>query len=107
MCATALVLPSEALDSVGYVNLGAFSIALPVSASDLPQLRELVEPGRTGLLFTSGDAASLAAALRFALENPEEMRKMGMRARDFVRDRHGMEQMLAGTLRVYERVQGQ
>ncbi len=102
--ALALVFPSDSLDSVGYVNLEAFSIGVPVIASDLPQLRELIRDGETGLLFPPGDAEALAGRMRYALEHPEEMEVMGRKARDYVREQHSMEGMLAGTFAVYKRL---
>ena len=44
---------------------------LPVVASDLPALREVVRDGENGLLFTEGDPAALAAALARLSTSPE------------------------------------
>ncbi|MCZ7556602.1 MAG: glycosyltransferase [Bacteroidia bacterium] len=100
----ALLFPSDALDALPYAILEAFAAAVPVIASDLPQLRELVRPGETGLLFTPGDAHSLADRMLYALEHPDTMRTMGAQARVFVREHFSMQAMLHGTLEVYERL---
>jgi glycosyltransferase involved in cell wall biosynthesis len=42
---------------------------------------ELVEPGANGLLFRSGDAASLASACRRLLEDAELAAELGREAR--------------------------
>ena len=42
---------------------------------------EVVEEGRTGLLFTPGDAADLAAKVEWARSHPLEMAEMGRAAR--------------------------
>lgn len=99
--AAALLFPSDALDAMPYSILESNAVGVPVIASDLPQLRELVEHKKTGLLFASGDAAALAEALHYAIQHSGEMREMGLRARAFVRERHSMKQMLENTLRVY------
>lgn len=41
---------------------------------------ELVEPGQTGLLFTPGDSAHLAAQLRFLLQHPQQRQIWGRAA---------------------------
>ncbi len=44
-------------------------------------MAEIVEDGRTGLLFEPGDAEDLARAMREAVANPARMREMGRAAR--------------------------
>lgn len=79
--ARALVLPSICYDSFPRTLVEAFACALPVIASRLGPLAELVEDGVTGLLFTPGDAADLAEKLRWAQAHPEIMADMGRKAR--------------------------
>jgi glycosyltransferase involved in cell wall biosynthesis len=50
--------------------LEAMYLGVPLATTDLPLLRELVEPGRTAVLAAPGDVASLAAALRHLLTQP-------------------------------------
>jgi len=52
-----------------------------VIAARLGALAEVVADGRTGLHFTPGDAADLAAKVAWAWAHPEEMAAMGRRAR--------------------------
>ncbi len=54
---------------------------LPVVASRIGQLRQLVDDGRNGLLVAPGDPAALTAALERLAARPEEARRMGRRAR--------------------------
>ncbi len=66
----------------------AMAGGLPVVASDLPALRELVEPGGTGALVPPGDPGALADALGALAADPAERRRLGARARAAVgRDR--------------------
>jgi glycosyltransferase involved in cell wall biosynthesis len=59
----------------------AFCNGLPVIASRLGALAELVEPGRNGLLFEPGSARDLARRIAWAEAFPEKMRQMGECAR--------------------------
>jgi glycosyltransferase involved in cell wall biosynthesis len=82
MCsAEALVLPSIWYENFPRTLVEAFAAGLPVIASRLGALEELVTHGETGLLFKAGDAADLAEQMRFALANPDLMKAMGSRAR--------------------------
>jgi glycosyltransferase involved in cell wall biosynthesis len=76
-----LVMPSLGQDSIPRVLLEAFANGLPVIASRLSLLAELLEPGRNGLLFEPGSARELARRLAWAEAFPEKMRQMGECAR--------------------------
>jgi glycosyltransferase involved in cell wall biosynthesis len=78
MCRAAyLVLPGLAYDSLPRPLIEAFAHAVPVIASRIGRLAELVEPGRNGLLFEPGSALELARRLAWAEAFPERMRQMG------------------------------
>lgn len=72
-----LVLPSLRYESMPRPLIEAFACGLPVIASRLGTLAELVEPGRNGLLFEPGSARELARRLAWAEAFPEKMRQMG------------------------------
>lgn len=76
-----LIMPSEMYETFGLVIVEAFCHALPVIASRLGAMAEIVEDGVTGLHFTPGDAEDLAAKVRRAAAHPDEMRRMGLNAR--------------------------
>jgi glycosyltransferase involved in cell wall biosynthesis len=61
-----LVVPSRT-EGQGLAVLEAFRAGVPVVASRIPALAELIEDGRTGLLFERESAQDLAAAMRRAL----------------------------------------
>lgn len=48
----------------------AYSAGVPVVASDLPGIREIVSDGETGFLFQPGNAAALARRIHDALNGP-------------------------------------
>ena len=72
-----LILPSLAYEALPRPLIEAFSSALPVIASRLGTLAELIEPGRNGLLFEAGSGRDLARRLAWAEAFPEKMRQMG------------------------------
>ncbi len=76
-----MVLPSEWYEPFGRVVVEAFSCGTPVIASDTGGMAELVDDGRTGRLFRTGDACDLAQAVEWALDHPEELARMRGEAR--------------------------
>lgn len=76
-----LVLPSLSYEALPRPLIEAYANALPVIASRLGTLTELVEPGRNGLLFEAGSGRDLARRLAWAEAFPEKMRQMGECAR--------------------------
>ncbi len=79
--ARALVLPSICYENFPRTLVEAFAAGLPVIASRIGALAELVEDGITGLHFEPGNAQDLARTLRWAHANPDEMAAMGANAR--------------------------
>jgi glycosyltransferase involved in cell wall biosynthesis len=77
----ALVLPSIWYENFPRTLVEAFACGLPVIASRIGALADLVEDGITGLLFETGNAHDLAAKMKWAQSNPEQMHKMGQNAR--------------------------
>lgn len=76
-----LVMPSETYETFGLTLIEAFCRGLPVIASRLGAMAEIVDDGVTGLHFTPGHADDLAAKVRWAVDHPEDMRRMGAAAR--------------------------
>jgi glycosyltransferase involved in cell wall biosynthesis len=72
-----LVLPSLSYETLPRPLVEAFANGLPVIASRIGRLAEIVEPGRNGLLFEPGSARDLARRLAWAEAFPEKMRQMG------------------------------
>ncbi|HEX8912785.1 MAG TPA: glycosyltransferase [Humisphaera sp.] len=88
-----LVLPSEA-EGFGLVLIEAMAAGVPVVATDVPGVRDVVAAGRTGLLVRPGDPAALRAAIRQAAD-PAWRRRVIPAARADVAARFGWPAVLA------------
>jgi glycosyltransferase involved in cell wall biosynthesis len=79
--AVALVVPSIWYENFPRTIVEAFACSLPVIASRIGALTDLVKDGETGLLFEPGNAHDLADKMAWALAHPEQMIVMGQNAR--------------------------
>ena len=68
-------------DAFATVFLEAMAAGLPVIASQLTQIYEVVSDGETGFLVPSGDRHALACKIRHLIENPTLGREMGAKGR--------------------------
>jgi glycosyltransferase involved in cell wall biosynthesis len=71
-----LIVPSTWYENTPFVILEAFAAGVPVAASDLGGMSELIRPGHNGFLFRAGDAEALAAVLRRCLAEPELLARL-------------------------------
>jgi glycosyltransferase involved in cell wall biosynthesis len=94
------VLPSR---SEAFPNgaIEAMAAGLPVVASAVGGLLDLIEPGRTGMLVPPGDAGALAAMLRELLLLPSLAREIGDAAQTQVRQRYSFERMVTSFTELY------
>lgn len=76
-----LVFPSVWYEGFPKVLVEAFARGTPVIASRLGAMAELIDDGRTGLLFRHGDAEDLAAKVEWAIAHPEALAQMRRAAR--------------------------
>lgn len=79
--ARALIVPSRLYEVFPRVIVEAYSLGIPVIASRVGPLPEIVEHGRTGLLFTAGSTAELADRLRCLAGSDELSAELGRGAR--------------------------
>lgn len=76
-----LICPSTWYECFPLVVAEALACGLPVIASNLGALAELIHPEHTGLLFEAGCATDLAAKVRWALDRPDRILQMRGHAR--------------------------
>ncbi len=72
--------------------------ALPVVASRVGQVAEVIDDGRTGLLCPPGDAAALAAAVAVLRADPHRRRALGRAGRDQVVAQHSWDRAVGRIL---------
>ncbi len=80
-----LVLPSAYQETWGLVINEAMNFGLPIIVSDqVGCAPDLVEHGRNGYIFQSGNVSDLAAALRTLVESPELRDAFGRRSEEII-----------------------
>ena len=101
--ARALVFPSEWYEGFPVTIVEAFACGLPVLASRLGAMAEIVEDGRTGLLCNPGDPEDLAAKVEWAWSHPQAMTEMGREARREYEEKYTAERNYELLMQIYER----
>jgi glycosyltransferase involved in cell wall biosynthesis len=81
--------------------LEAMSESRPVIASEIAGINELVVDGKTGLLFESGNAGALAAAILKLTNNRGLSEKMGREAKSVVIKNFSIKKTINETMSVY------
>jgi L-malate glycosyltransferase len=102
-CADLMLLPSRS-ESFGLVALEAMAAGVPVIATDVGGLPEVVESGVTGYLAQVGDVEGMAGAAVEILSDPERWRRMSLAARAFAVERYGVDVIIPQYERYYERI---
>lgn len=97
----ALIVPSICYENFPRTIVEAFGSALPVIASRIGALPDIIKEGKTGLLFEPGNAADLADKMSWALAHPEHMAAMGQEARRCYEARYTAEHNYQQLLAVY------
>ena len=77
-----VVVPTLCFETFGLTAAEAMSHGLPVIASKIGGLPEVVEDGVTGFLFEPGDPDELAEKMKLLWENPDLCRRMGEAGRE-------------------------
>lgn len=99
-----LMFPSEWYEGFPVTIAESFACGVPVLCSRLGGMQEIVDDGRTGLHFTSGDAADMAEKVQWAWSNPEETSNMGLEARAEFEAKYSAERNFGMLTEIYERV---
>jgi glycosyltransferase involved in cell wall biosynthesis len=97
-----LVVPSRA-ESLPYIVLEAAAAGLPLLASDVGGIPEIVAGSDTNLL-PPGDPEALAHAMLEVLDNPRAAQARAFRVREAIAERFTIEAMTDGVLDLYAQV---
>lgn len=82
----------------------AYGCGLPVIASKLGSMAEVVSDGQTGLHFQMGDADDLASKVSWAWQNQEALALMSENARRLFQERYTPEQNYQMLMNIYKQV---
>ncbi|MCC6948880.1 MAG: glycosyltransferase [Bradyrhizobiaceae bacterium] len=99
-----LLMPSTWYEGFPVTLALALANGLPIIASRLGAMEEVVEDGKTGLLFTTGDVVDLRRKVSWAFNNPERMREMGANARTEYERKYSPNVNYAMLMGIYETV---
>jgi glycosyltransferase involved in cell wall biosynthesis len=97
-----LVMPSEWYETFGLVIVEAYAHGIPVIASRLGAMAEIVENGVTGLHFEAGNAEDLSQKVQWLHDHPEECRRMGKNARRVYEEKYTPEKNYEMLMDVYK-----
>ena len=95
---------SSLWEGLGRALTEAMIAGIPVAATSVDGVPELVVPGETGLLSPPGDPYRLAENILWLLEHPAEARTMADRARAHVLPIFGVDKMIERTESLYEQL---
>ena len=99
----AYVAPNLGGESFGIILVEAMSAGAPVLASDLDAFRRVLDDGRVGALFPTGDTAALARSLLDLLGDPPRRAQLSAAGSEWVR-RYDWETVGDELIAVYETV---
>lgn len=99
-----LLCTSECYEQGPATILEAFACGVPAIAPALGPIGEVIDDGRSGLLFRSGDSVDLAARIQWALDHGAELRTMGLSARAKYESAYTAEKNYRVLMQIYEQV---
>lgn len=98
------VVPSEWYENLPLTVMESFALGVPVVASRIGGLPEMVTPGETGLLVEPGDSEDLASAINWLGRNDEVRAQMRSAARRFAEREYSPESHYDRLIEAYKRV---
>jgi glycosyltransferase involved in cell wall biosynthesis len=93
-------------EGLPYVLLEAMATGIPVVATDVDGVREVVGDRAEGILVPPRDSRALATAIIDLAADPARRAELGARGAQAVRQRFSLDAMIAQTLDVYSRAMG-
>ena len=98
------ILPSECYEGFGRTLMEAYSMGVPVLASRLGSLEELIHNNQTGSLFSPGDSKDLAEKANRLVENRPKTLEMGENARKVFEEEYTSEKNYSILMDIYQKV---
>jgi len=92
---------SSLWEGLPYALMEAAALALPVVATDVEGVREIIKPRESGLLVPPRNPEALAQSIITLLQDPEYASRLGMNLRRDVANQYGLSKMLAAMESLY------
>ena len=99
-----LVLPSIRGEGLPNAILEAMAMGLPVVATEVAGIPDVISNGENGFTVPPNDAEALAEQIQLLCEDEQKRRKMGQTAREYVIENHSWEQIIGELEKVYEKL---
>ncbi len=93
---------SSRTEAFPYALLEAGLAKIPVIASRVGGIPEIIDNEKDGLLVPPGKPAEIERALRFLIENPTTAKNFGQRLEHKIKKEFNLEKMLEETIKIYE-----
>lgn len=98
------LLPSEWYEAFPHTILEAYACGVPIVASRIGTMVDVIEDGQTGALYTPGDPDAMAEAVRRVASNPAVAGQMAEKARQVFVEKYSVEPAYRNLLAIYEAV---
>ncbi len=102
-----LCIPSVRHEGVPQIGLQALACGTAVIGSDCGGIPEIIQEGKTGRIFPTGDVVSFAARIAEAVDQREETQRMCREGRVKVEQQHSLDFMLDRLEEIYQRHLGE
>ncbi len=100
--ARSLIFPSECYETFGLTVAEAYACGVPVIASRIGAVQELIEEGVTGEYFSPGNTEELYQQVLSNWENPEKFREMGINARKVYEEKYSAASNYRMLIKIYQ-----
>lgn len=91
-------------EGLPYTILEAGMASLPVIASRIDGIPEIIENGKSGILTRSGDVADITKALKYLIDKPDKRAQFGDALKTTVTENFSKEKMLEKTIGFYRKI---
>jgi glycosyltransferase involved in cell wall biosynthesis len=95
------ILPSIK-EGLPYCILEAGVVGLPVIATNVGGINEIITDMETGILIRPADSKEISNALKFFIQNPEKIAEFGGKLKKRISEEFSLEKMIEKTMAVYE-----